>query len=147
MTTSVSRRSLTVLVALGVLITGWTQSAFADSAILKANPMAAFGPSIPVDSPTFCWGLNNLDQCVLYYGSANSCSNTTPCNNTSYGTKEIKSAVADVAIGRGDLTFCYGADDVTGQCKLFLGTREQCDHVEPCSVGFKKLDPKLTTGR
>ncbi len=147
MYTSIPSRTRRVLTGVALLMTAWTHHALADTAVLKTSPNAAFGPSIPVDSPTFCWGLNNLDQCVLFYGSANSCNNVSPCNNSSYNTGEIKSAIAEVAIGQNDLTFCYGADDVTGQCKLFLGTREQCNHVEPCSVGFKKLGTQLKIGR
>ena len=140
MPTLTTSRALGVVLGAALMNAVLSPVVHADSAVLKATQSATFGPSIPVDSPTFCWGLNNLDQCVLYYGSANSCNNIAPCNNRASSTAEIKSAIAEVAIGQKDLTFCYGKDDVTGQCTLFLGSREQCNHVEPCSVGFKQLE-------
>jgi hypothetical protein len=81
------------------------------------------GPNltVPQGPPVWCFGLNELDQCVLYLGSAETCKNLNPCSEASVGFPTITG-----------LTFCFGADDVTGECRLFLGTREACSSLDPC---------------
>ena len=70
----------------------------------------------------WCFGLNDLDQCILYLGSEQSCQNLAPCS-----TASLRLPIPDSGV-----TLCFGRDDDTGQCKLFFGTRETCDNVEPC---------------
>ena len=78
------------------------------------------GPGLHGGPPVWCFGLNELDQCVLYLGNDHTCQNLTPCLGTTFG------------LPTGELTFCLGKDDRTGQCRLFLGTESQCASVEPC---------------
>lgn len=99
-----------------------------------------FGPSIPIDDPTFCFGENDLGRCVLFFGSANSCNNINPCISSEPSTQAISRTVAKKVISQDDLTFCYGQDDVTGQCTLFAGPQSACENLEPCSVPFKRLN-------
>jgi hypothetical protein len=81
------------------------------------------GPNlaVPQGPPVWCFGLNEFDRCVLYLGSAETCKNLAPCLDTSVGLPPDTG-----------LTFCFGADDVTGDCRVFLGTREACSSLDPC---------------
>lgn len=108
-------------------------------AVLIKKQSNVFGPSIPIDNPTFCFGENDLGQCVLFFGSANSCNNINPCINSAPSTRAISSTVAKMAISQDDLTFCYGQDAVSGQCMLFAGPQSACESLEPCSVPFKRF--------
>jgi hypothetical protein len=91
------------------------------SLILWAGQAVAAPPFVvPQGPPVWCFGLNEFDQCVLYLGNAQTCQNLAPCSDASLG------------IPTTGLTFCFGADDVTGECKVFLGSRESCDSLEPC---------------
>lgn len=96
--------------------------------------------TLPVDDPTWCFGENDLGQCVLFYGSRNACENTVPCTDrSSPSRRELTAKVGTIAFDD-DLTFCWGMDEVTNQCVLYLGSKKSCDHVTPCTARFKSLD-------
>jgi hypothetical protein len=80
------------------------------------------GPNlaVPQGPPVWCFGLNQFDQCVLYLGTATTCQHLEPCSDASLGLPTT------------GLTFCFGADEVTGECKLFLGSEQACSSLEPC---------------
>lgn len=100
----------------------------------------AFGPSIPIDDPTFCFGENSLGQCVMFYGSKKACDNVNRCTNTSVPSRgTIVRSLGDAALGVGGNTFCYGHDELTGQCTLYFGSEAACASLDPCFAQFKRL--------
>lgn len=91
------------------------------SLILGPGQVFAAPPfTVPQGPPVWCFGLNERDQCVLYLGTEETCRSLAPCSDASLG------------IPTTGLTFCFGADEVTGECKVFLGSEESCDSLEPC---------------
>ena len=133
-----------------VMMSGFGLTSYAaahQDGTLKSSGTGVFGPSIPVDDPTFCFGENDLGQCVLYFGSANSCNNVNPCNNNSIDVRPLKQAINRTLFGGDDLTFCYGLDNTTDECKLFLGSEESCANVAPCQLEFKQLKKARKTAQ
>lgn len=101
---------------------------------LAAGP-TAFGPSLPIDDPTFCFGENKLGQCVLFFGSGNSCKNITPCTNTSVPSRrEVANMFGHATLAINANTFCYGWNETSNQCQLYYGTKEACASLPACSV-------------
>jgi hypothetical protein len=141
----VLKTSVSLIFALSIVNAVWFMPlAFAEpnasTHMFTKKHTNVFGPSIPIDDPTFCFGENNLGRCVLFFGSANSCNNINPCISSEPSTQAISRTVAKKVISRDDLTFCYGQDDLTGQCTLFAGPKSACESLEPCSVPFKRLN-------
>jgi CubicO group peptidase (beta-lactamase class C family) len=80
----VLKTSISLVIALSMVGATWfTPLAFAEpkasTNMPKVKHSKVFGPSRPIDDPTFCYGENDLGQCVLFFGSANSCNNIKPC--------------------------------------------------------------------
>jgi hypothetical protein len=88
--------------------------------VFGASPLYAAPFLVNQGPPVWCFGLNDLDQCVLFLGTEATCMNVSPC---SAGIETMP-----------DLTFCFGANEF-GECVLFLGTRERCDNLNPCVGG------------
>ncbi len=109
---------------------------FVVGAVLLWALTASAGPVAPVPQgpPFWCYGLNDLDQCVLFLGTEQSCMNVSPCNNFS-------------AAGGGtpvetEQWFCMGEDEF-GRCQLYVATRrEQCETLTPCRAILGQL-PRL----
>ena len=100
---------------------------------INVNAGGAFGPGIPIDQPTFCFGENDLGQCVPFFGSAKACENINPCSPQS--SDAVAAAIGRTVIQPRDLFFCYGLNSLD-QCTLFLGSKEACDTLEPCPLGL-----------
>jgi len=86
-----------------------------------AGQSYAAPPWVNQGPPVWCFGLNSLEQCVLFLGTAETCMNVDPC---------LSGAVDPTG---NNLYFCFGMDDVSGQCKLFLGG--DCTSLAPCMGG------------
>ena len=107
---------------------------------LTVSSVSYANPSIPIVEPTYCFGENNLGQCVLYFGSASSCANINPClNNGTLSYRRLTKAISDVVLKVDEKTFCYGINDTTKQCTLFYGSKKSCKNLRPCSLPFKTL--------
>ena len=52
---------------------------------------------------------------------------------------QIVFAGPPVPTPQGSPVWCYGQDDLTGECILFLGTEESCSSVSPC-YKFSRLN-------
>jgi hypothetical protein len=46
-----------------------------------------------------------------------------------------RAAQAFQSVNFGELHFCYGWDWNSGSCKLYLGTKQQCETNMPCWLG------------
>jgi hypothetical protein len=104
-----------------MLTMSMTLVAVVSSLIFGAGEVLAAPPFVvPQGPPVWCFGLNQFDQCILYLGTEETCRNLEPCSDASLG------------IPTTGLTFCFGADEVTGECKIFLGSEESCNSLEPC---------------
>ena len=103
-----------------------------------ANAFAAPPIPVPQGPPVWCYGLNDLDQCVLFLGTEQSCKNINPCNTFSAAPRGGTIPVSS------DLWFCMGEDEF-GRCQLFAGSEEACKDVTPCKAIIGQLPrlPKL----
>ena len=101
---------------------------------INVNGGGTFGPTIPLDQPTFCFGENSVGQCVLFFGSAKACENIDPCLPSSSPSRDTVAAVIGQTVVEPDgLFFCYGQNSL-GQCTLFLGSERSCENLEPCQT-------------
>jgi hypothetical protein len=104
---------------------------FVAALVFGASHLSAAPFLVNQGPPVWCFGLNDLDQCVLFLGTEATCANVSPCSAG--------------LVSMPDLNFCFGANEFD-ECVLFLGTREQCDNLNPC-VGGAGQFPRVPKSR
>ncbi|MGE0823299.1 MAG: hypothetical protein AB7G75_35610 [Candidatus Binatia bacterium] len=102
--------------------------------------------TLDVDDPTWCYGWDEVtNTCQLYFGSKQSCESLTQCQPSFYELASRENdprATQSLALETDDPTWCYGWDEDTNSCQLYLGSKQSCEHLDPCRPNFYELAPR-----